>query len=92
MPVLPPMTDFPYPSPASGALALRFGLVVRHLREERGWSQEEFAEYADLNRGYIGEIERGGSMPSLVTVGKLALALGLRPSRLISRFELLPME
>ena len=86
------MTNLPQSSPAPGALALHFGLVVRHLREERGWSQEEFAEHADLNRGYIGEIERGGSMPSLGTVGKLALALGLRPSRLISRFELLPIK
>ncbi len=79
-------------SAVPGPLALRFGAVVRHLREEQGWSQEEFAEYADLNRGYIGEIERGGSMPSLGTVGKLALALGLRPSLLISRFEHLSME
>lgn len=89
------MIDPSRPGVAAGfpePLPLRFGAVVRRLREERGWSQEEFAEYADLNRGYIGEIERGGSMPSLGTVDKLALALGLRPSRLIVRFELLSIE
>ncbi len=79
-------------APAPTALAIRFGALVRRLREERGWSQEAFAEYADLNRGYIGEIERGGSMPSLVTVGKLACALGLRPSLLMSSFELVSTE
>jgi XRE family transcriptional regulator, regulator of sulfur utilization len=79
-------------APAPTALAIRFGALVRRLREERGWSQEEFAEYADLNRGYIGEIERGGSMPSLGTVGKLACALGLRPSLLMSSFELVSTE
>lgn len=83
------MTDLTLAAP--GDLAVIFGRLLRHLREERGWSQEAFAEYADLNRGYIGEIERGASMPSLVTVGKLALALGLRPSRLISRLERLPL-
>ena len=36
-----------------------FGITVRRLREERGWSQEQLAGHADLNRSYVGEIERG---------------------------------
>lgn len=53
----------------------RFGPVVRALREGRGWSQERLAGQAELNRSYMGEIERGAAMPSLATAAKLAVAL-----------------
>lgn len=56
-------------------LCERFGLSVRRLRQRHGWSQEELAARADLNRSYVGEIERGVVMPSLGTVCKLARAL-----------------
>lgn len=69
------------------ALAFRFPAVVRQLRKERGWSQERLAEHADLNRSYLGEIERGAVTPSLVTLDKLAVALKLSPSTLLAQCE-----
>ena len=45
------------------------------MREARGWSQEALAEKANLNRSYVGEIERGKTVPSLITIDKLAAAL-----------------
>jgi transcriptional regulator with XRE-family HTH domain len=69
------------------ALIQKFPVVVRQLREEKGWSQEELAERADLNRSYVGEIERGMVTPSLLTVGKLALGLQIKPSSLLARCE-----
>lgn len=51
------------------------GVTVRRLREARGWSQEQLAEHAALNRSYVGEIERGSVIASIVTVEKLARAL-----------------
>ena len=68
-------------------LIRQFGLAVRQLREARGWSQERLAELADLNRSFIGEIERGAAMPSLLTIQKLAAALGIEPSALMARCE-----
>jgi len=65
----------------------QFSSVLRQLREERGWSQEHLAERADLNRSYLGEVERGHAIPSLVTVFKLAGALEIRLSSLIARCE-----
>jgi len=65
----------------------RFPRVVRQLREARGWSQERLAEKADLNRSYVGEIERGSATPSLVTADKLARALELDLSALVARCE-----
>jgi len=66
---------------------VRFGRVVRTLRSARGWSQERLAEHADLNRTYLGEIERGRVIPSLVSASKIASALGLRLSALIANCE-----
>ena len=64
-----------------------FGVAVRHLREAQGWSQELLAEKADLNRSYLGEVERGKVIPSLATAAKLATALEISLSRLLSHCE-----
>lgn len=65
----------------------RFGQSVRRLREEVGYSQEKLAERANLSRSYIGEVERGEVVPSLLTLGKIAEALELRLSELIVHSE-----
>ena len=65
------------------ALVESLGLVVRQMREARGWSQEQLAEHSDLNRSYVGEIERGRTIASIVTVEKLARALGVSLSVLL---------
>lgn len=70
-------------------LVRNFGVAVRQLREARGWSQERLADQADLNRSYVGEIERGRAIASLLTVEKLAAALGVRPSALVMRGEVI---
>jgi transcriptional regulator with XRE-family HTH domain len=71
----------------NGTNGLVAGIGVRKLREEKGWSQERLAEHANLNRSYIGEIERGCVTASLVTVEKLAWALQLTPSALLTYGE-----
>lgn len=64
-----------------------FGRAVREQREARGWSQELLAERADLNRSYLGEVERGNAIPSLATAAKLASALEVPLSGLLSECE-----
>ena len=64
-----------------------FGAAVRHLREVQGWSQELLAEKADLNRSYLGEVERGKVIPSLATAAKLASALEITLSTLVSHCD-----
>ena len=64
-----------------------FGIAVRQSREAQGWSQERLAEHSDLNRSYVGEIERGSVIASLATVEKLAGALGVTASGLVVRGE-----
>lgn len=69
------------------ALCRAFGRVLRQRREQAGWSQELMAEKADLNRSYLGELERGQAVPSLITLEKLAAALELSPSYLLAQAE-----
>jgi transcriptional regulator with XRE-family HTH domain len=45
------------------AASPRFGLVVRQLRQERGWSLRDLAEKIRFNRAYIGKVETGGKFP-----------------------------
>lgn len=62
---------------------LRFGKLVRRLREQAGISQEDLAERAGVHRTYIGGIERGERNPTLVTIHKLAEALDVPPKKLL---------
>jgi transcriptional regulator with XRE-family HTH domain len=68
-------------------IALRFGLALRQLREQRGWSQEGLAEYANLNRSYVGELERGQALASIATLEKLAQAFNLSSAALMAQAE-----
>ena len=55
---------------------------LRRLREERGLSQEEFAERADLHRTYISMIERKTRNPTVDVLEKICLVLGVEPGDL----------
>ncbi|KIC50873.1 helix-turn-helix transcriptional regulator [Tateyamaria sp. ANG-S1] len=52
-----------------------FGENLRAARKQRGYSQESFAHAVDLDRTYIGGIERGERNPGLKTVVRIADAL-----------------
>lgn len=71
----------------SDLLVRSFGTAVRHLREARGWSQEQLAGHADLNRSYVGEIERGRAIASLVTIDKLSQAFGVSSATLLGHCD-----
>ena len=77
--------------PRLPVLNQRFGQIIRQLRDERCWSQERLAEIANLNRSYLGEIERGDVTPSLATLDKLAQALQIKISTLLERCEEVPI-
>ena len=61
----------------------KVGATIRKRREALGLSQEDLAEGASVHRNYIGAVERGESNPSLVKLGKIAKALGLKTSELL---------
>ncbi len=60
----------------------RFGKAVRKKRNDLGVSQEEFADMCDLDRTYIGGIERGERNVSLINIEKIAETLKISLSEL----------
>jgi transcriptional regulator with XRE-family HTH domain len=61
-------------------------LLARNLRlwrNARGLSQEELADRAGINRGYMSDLERGRYSATIVMIGKLAEALAIEPAELL---------
>lgn len=61
----------------------RLGQNIRRLREERGWSQEEYADRAGIHRTYVSDIERGRRNPTVTVVEKLARPFEVQPGQLL---------
>ena len=61
----------------------KFGTRVRELRKAKGFSQEGFAERCQLDRTYIGGIERGERNVALRNIEAIAHALGISMSELL---------
>ena len=59
------------------------GEKIRAERKKADFSQEQLAEKADLNRNYIGEIERAEKKITVETLWKISKALGLRVRDLV---------
>ncbi len=63
------------------------GQNVRRIRQEKGLTQEQFAELSGFSQQYLSDLERGHRNPTVVTVYELAIALGvthmdlLRPTK-----------
>jgi DNA-binding XRE family transcriptional regulator len=64
-----------------------FGQVLREERLRQSVSQEQLALYADVDRTFVSQIERGIRQPTLTTLFKLSRVLKLAPSVLVARME-----
>jgi transcriptional regulator with XRE-family HTH domain len=66
----------------------QLGEIIRLKRTELGFSQENFAFECKLHRTYIGAIERGERNVSLENIIKIASALNMKSSKLLSLAKL----
>lgn len=64
------------------------GEAIRRVRVRAEASQEGLALAAELDRSYVGGIERGEVNVALVNIVKLAAALGLSVEALMKEAEL----
>lgn len=65
----------------------RFADALRRLRQEKGLSQEELAEKADLHRNYVGSVERGERNVGVDNMERLAQALGTELVDMLGRSD-----
>lgn len=66
------------------ACAKALGNAMREARLKRGFSQEAFADACELDRSYIGQVERGEKNISLESVLRVARGLEVKPSQLFA--------
>jgi transcriptional regulator with XRE-family HTH domain len=60
------------------------GKNVRRLRQQKGLTQEQLAFEAEIDLTYMGGIERGRRNPSLLVMGRIAEALSVPLTKLLT--------
>lgn len=60
---------------------------MRKFRLKAGLSQEKLAEFADVHRTYVGDVERGERNISIVNMTKVAEALKVKLSEVVREME-----
>ncbi len=68
------------PNPVLIALGKRISI----LRKAKRLSQDELAERAHIHPTFISQIERAKVAPTVITLTKVATALGISPAELLS--------
>ena len=77
---------------AEEELARRFGELVRRLRRERGYSQEDFSFRVGLHQTYVSSVERGERNVTIGTADRIARALGMTIAGLFGELERKPND
>lgn len=68
-------------------LTQHIGTVLRGLRKERNWTLEQLAEATGVSKPMLGQIERGESNPTVVTLWKIASGLQVPFSAFLQNVE-----
>jgi transcriptional regulator with XRE-family HTH domain len=63
------------------ALVKDIGKRIQQLREEKNLSMSELAKAVNVSRSLISQVEKGDAYPSLLTLEKIANALGVSLSK-----------
>lgn len=65
----------------------KFGQRIKEIRQKKNISQEKLAFKAEMDRTYIGGIERGERNVSLINIIKISKALEVAPRELFKFFD-----
>ena len=55
---------------------MEIGVKIKQLRQQRGLTQEELASRTELTKGFISQLERDLTSPSIATLMDILEALG----------------
>jgi transcriptional regulator with XRE-family HTH domain len=64
-------------------ICLLVGRNLRRLRQAKGWSQEDLALTAGVDRTYVSGVERGVRNPTVLVLSQLANALQVEAAVLL---------
>lgn len=67
---------------------IALGEAIRRVRLSMGISQEKLALMAEVDRSYVGRVERGDNNVAILTLARLAQALGLSMTQLMQEAQL----
>ena len=68
-------------------IRVRFGFVVKTLREKHALTQEDLADKAGIHRTYLSDIERGSRNVALINIERLAHSLSVSLQELFKRVD-----
>ena len=68
------------PTTKKTPILMDFGDCVRQHRIERGYSQEAFADACEIDRSYMGGVERGERNLALINIIRIVQTLKMEPS------------
>ena len=71
------------PSFSGNTALVGLGVAIRAARKAKGLSQEALAELAEIDRSYMGGIERGEHNLAIMNLLKVADALAIKASSLL---------
>lgn len=72
---------------AKPPILVAFGQVVREQRKAKGYSQEAFADICEIDRSYMGGVERGERNLALVNIERIVAALEVKPSEFFKELD-----
>lgn len=64
---------------------MALGQTIRELRLSKGISQEQLALISEVDRSYVGRVERGDNNVAVLTLARLAAALGMTVAKLMHK-------
>jgi len=61
------------------------GAELRSIRLEKSISQEKLAQLAEVDRSYVGRVERGDNNVAVLTLARLARAMDITMTELMAK-------
>ena len=56
----------------------KLGISLKHLREQKGYTQEELAAKVGIHPTYVGKLETGKNNTNVIKLFKISRALGVK--------------
>lgn len=66
---------------------LQLGTKIRNLRNQNSLTQQELADRTELTKGYISQLERNQTVPSIATLLDILKCLGTTPAAFFEEVE-----